>query len=150
MDYFSDLRGTVARALEEDVQGGDITAQIINETTSVTARVISRETAIICGQPWVDEVARQVDPELVVTWHVKDGDQIHENDLLFKVQGGMTIVDATTIGIGRDPRALARIARATGLNVIMGAGYYVGVTHPDGMGARCRIRAGGPGAWRLR
>ena len=41
MDYFSDLRGTVARALEEDVQGGDITAQIINETTSVTARVIS-------------------------------------------------------------------------------------------------------------
>ena len=87
MDYFSDLRGTVARALEEDVQGGDITAQIINETTSATARVISRETAIICGQPWVDEVARQVDPELAVTWHVKDGDQIHENDLLFKVQG---------------------------------------------------------------
>ena len=56
--------------------------------------------------------------------------------LLFKVQGGMTIVDATTIGIGRDPRALARIARATGLNVIMGAGYYVGATHPDGMGAK--------------
>ena len=87
MDYFSDLKETVARALDEDVQGHDITAQIINETTSATARVISRETAIICGQPWVDEVARQVDPELAVTWHVKDGDQIHENDLLFKVQG---------------------------------------------------------------
>ena len=53
--------------------------------------------------------------------------------LLFKAQGGRTIVDATTIGIGRDPRALARIARATGLNVIMGAGYYVDEVHPDGM-----------------
>jgi phosphotriesterase-related protein len=56
--------------------------------------------------------------------------------LLFKGHGGKTIVDATTIGIGRDPFALARIARATGLNVIMGAGYYVGVTHPDGLDAK--------------
>ena len=53
--------------------------------------------------------------------------------LLFKRHGGKTIVDATTIGIGRDPLALARISRATGLNVIMGAGYYVGAAHPDGM-----------------
>ena len=54
----------------------------------------------------------------------------------FKVAGGGTIVDATTIGIGRDPRALARIARATGLNIVMGAGYYVGATHPDDMDDR--------------
>ncbi len=53
--------------------------------------------------------------------------------LLFKAQGGRTIVDATTIGIGRDPRALARIARATGLNIVMGAGYYVDDAHPKGM-----------------
>ena len=45
--------------------------------------------------------------------------------------GGGTMVDATTIGIGRDPLALTRISRATGVNVVMGAGYYVGVTHPD-------------------
>ena len=56
--------------------------------------------------------------------------------LLFKGHGGRTIVDATTIGIGRDPRALARIARATGLNVIMGAGYYVAEAHPEGMDAK--------------
>ena len=34
--------------------------------------------------------------------------------LQFKAQGGRTIVDATTYGIGRDPRALARISRLTG------------------------------------
>ena len=45
--------------------------------------------------------------------------------LLFKAAGGRTIVDTTTIGIGRDPLALARVSRLTGLNIIMGAGYYV-------------------------
>lgn len=52
---------------------------------------------------------------------------------LYKRAGGGTIVDATTFGIGRDPRALARIARATGLNIVMGAGYYVDIVHPNEM-----------------
>ena len=56
-----------------------------------------------------------------------------EEASLYKRAGGGTIVDATTIGIGRDPLALARIARATGLNVVMGAGYYVDAVHPEGM-----------------
>ena len=47
--------------------------------------------------------------------------------------GGRTMVDATSIGIGRDPLALARIARATGLNIVMGSSYYVGSTHPKEM-----------------
>ena len=63
-----------------------------------------------------------------------DEDTAVSEALLFKKAGGGTIVDATTIGIGRDPKALARIARATGLNIIMGAGYYVDAVHPEGMG----------------
>ncbi len=54
-----------------------------------------------------------------------------EEASLFMRAGGGTIVDATTIGIGRDPLALARIARKTGLNIIMGAGYYVDAVHPQ-------------------
>jgi len=87
MDYFRNLSETVAHALQEDVRDGDITALIIDENITGTARVISRQTAVICGQPWVDEVARQVDPKLRVTWQVKDGDQVRQNDLLFTVQG---------------------------------------------------------------
>ncbi len=45
--------------------------------------------------------------------------------MLYKVRGGKTIVDQTNVGIGRDPEALARISRATGLNIIMGSGYYI-------------------------
>ncbi len=48
----------------------------------------------------------------------------------FKNAGGATVVDPTCRGIGRNPRALVRIAEATGLNIVMGAGYYLASSHP--------------------
>ena len=48
----------------------------------------------------------------------------------FKKAGGNTVVDASLPGIGRDPAALKRISEETGLNIIMGTGFYVGQTHP--------------------
>ena len=49
---------------------------------------------------------------------------------LYKQYGGPSLVDATSIGIARDPVGLARISRATGVNVIMGASFYVDPAHP--------------------
>lgn len=49
----------------------------------------------------------------------------------FKRAGGNTVVDASLDGIGRNPKALKRISEATGLNIIMGCGFYVGETHPE-------------------
>ena len=48
----------------------------------------------------------------------------------YRTSGGGTVVEATSIGIARDPVGLARISRATGVRVIMGAGYYVADAHP--------------------
>lgn len=48
-----------------------------------------------------------------------------EEASLFRDAGGATIIDATSIGIGRDPKGLARISETTGLNIVMGASYYV-------------------------
>lgn len=48
----------------------------------------------------------------------------------FAVHGGQTVVEPTCQGIGRDPRALRRISKASGLNIVMGAGYYLGSSHP--------------------
>lgn len=48
----------------------------------------------------------------------------------FRQAGGSTLVDCTVEGIGRNPDALVRTARQTGLNVVMGSGYYVAPTHP--------------------
>lgn len=50
--------------------------------------------------------------------------------LPLRAAGGGTVVDATTPGFGRDPLALARISRASGLHVVMGAGWYVAPSHP--------------------
>ncbi|MBV9243219.1 MAG: phosphotriesterase [Methylobacteriaceae bacterium] len=44
--------------------------------------------------------------------------------------GGRSVVDPTCRGIGRNPQALVRIARATGLQIVMGAGYYLESSHP--------------------
>jgi phosphotriesterase-related protein len=52
--------------------------------------------------------------------------------MLFKKEGGKTVVDVTTANLGRDPVALARLSRATDLHVVMGSGYYVGAAQdPD-------------------
>jgi phosphotriesterase-related protein len=56
--------------------------------------------------------------------------------LLFKQAGGRTVVDPTPRSLARDPLALARIARGTGLNIVMGAGYYVAAAHPPDMSRR--------------
>lgn len=57
---------------------------------------------------------------------------LQEKELLyFKRAGGKTIVDATTKGIGRDPKKLKEISENTGVTIIAGAGYYVYSTHPS-------------------
>jgi len=56
--------------------------------------------------------------------------------MLFKQAGGNTIVDVTNIGLGRDPKALARISRVTGLNIIMGSGHYTAPSHSADMSAK--------------
>jgi phosphotriesterase-related protein len=55
---------------------------------------------------------------------------------LFQRAGGQTVIDPTNVSLARDPLALARISRATGLNIVMGAGYYVAAAHPADMDRR--------------
>ena len=54
----------------------------------------------------------------------------------YKRAGGDTVVEVTPIGIHRQPEGLARIAAATGLNIVMGSSYYVDEAHPPDMGDR--------------
>jgi phosphotriesterase-related protein len=53
----------------------------------------------------------------------------------FKRAGGGTIVDVSSLGIGRDPRALLQVSAATGLNVVMGSGYYIASSQPESVKA---------------
>ncbi len=66
----------------------------------------------------------------------KDVDLATREAARFKAAGGGALVDATSIGIGRNPAALAEISRAAGIHVVMGAGYYVAPAHPDDFSSR--------------
>lgn len=59
-----------------------------------------------------------------------------EEGRAFAAAGGQTFADVTSVGAGRSPEALVRIAEATGLNVVMGSGYYQHIYHPEGFSTR--------------
>lgn len=86
-EWINDLEASVKIALDEDIGSGDITAELIPADRTATARIITREQAIISGQAWVNEVFKQVDPSVVVEWHVGDGQQVEANSTLFTLTG---------------------------------------------------------------
>ena len=82
-----EITDSVARALAEDIGSGDITAGLIPEKTTAQAAVISRESAVLCGRPWFDEVFRQLDARVQIVWHAQDGDRIHPDQTLCELRG---------------------------------------------------------------
>jgi nicotinate-nucleotide pyrophosphorylase (carboxylating) len=82
-----DLPRHVRRALEEDVGSGDLTAALIPAGTDGWAAVISRESAIICGAPYVDGTFAQLDPRVRIHWKIPEGAAVEANQTLFEIQG---------------------------------------------------------------
>jgi len=82
-----DLVETVRCALAEDIGSGDITAQLVAKDKQAQARIISREPAIMCGQAWVNEVFKQIDANVKITWLVNDGGAIAADQELCRIQG---------------------------------------------------------------
>ncbi|HEB93830.1 MAG TPA: carboxylating nicotinate-nucleotide diphosphorylase [Gammaproteobacteria bacterium] len=83
----TDISGCVARALAEDMGSGDITATLIPAEASAHAQVIVRETAVLCGTSWFDEVFRQLDRRVQVVWQTRDGERLRPNQTLCQLRG---------------------------------------------------------------
>lgn len=66
----------VANALEEDLGAGDLTAGLVPAAATARAIVIAKEPMTMAGQPWFNEVFRQLDPAVAVQWLNNDGDQV--------------------------------------------------------------------------
>lgn len=81
------IAANVRAALAEDIGSGDITALLIPASQAAHACVITRERAIVCGRAWAEEVFRQVDPGIRLTWHCGDGDTVDPGKVLFEVRG---------------------------------------------------------------
>lgn len=83
----SDLPQAVARALAEDIGSGDVTAELVPKGCTATATVVTREPAVICGTPWVDEVFAQLDASVSLQWGVRDGDSVSPGTELCRLEG---------------------------------------------------------------
>jgi len=83
----TDIAITVARALEEDVGSGDISAALIPEGTDSQARLVCRDKAIICGIPWAQEVLQQLGGVIQAQWFVEDGDRVEQEDIVAEFSG---------------------------------------------------------------
>lgn len=85
--YVTDLEAVVAQAIREDIGSGDVTARLVPADTQSRARVISRETAVICGRPWVDAVFAAIDPAITIEWQVAEGETVQPDQELFRLGG---------------------------------------------------------------
>ena len=74
-------------ALEEDIGSGDITASLLPKNLCVQARIVSHETAVLCGQAWATETFHQVDSTLKVDWLSQEGDHIQAGQKLCQISG---------------------------------------------------------------
>jgi nicotinate-nucleotide pyrophosphorylase (carboxylating) len=77
----------VARALAEDLGDGDRTAALIPPETQFETRVISRESAVLCGGPWFTETFRQLDPAVRVTWQAGEAEIIRRDQEVCRLTG---------------------------------------------------------------
>ena len=81
----------VSLAMEEDIGNGDVTAQLIPVQKSVTATIISRESAVICGIPWVERcfqwMAANTSTSIHIQWHVAEGNHIRPDQVLCSLNG---------------------------------------------------------------
>jgi nicotinate-nucleotide pyrophosphorylase (carboxylating) len=83
----TEISNNVKFALREDVGDGDVTGQLIDPAITIDASIVTREGMTMAGQPWVDEVCRQVDSSIELRWHCSDGDTVEANTLLCDLKG---------------------------------------------------------------
>jgi nicotinate-nucleotide pyrophosphorylase (carboxylating) len=83
----ADLAQQVEAALREDIGGGDVTAALVPAAQQVQGSVVTREAAVLCGRPWVEETFRRLDPHVQLTWHAADGERIAAQQEILSIAG---------------------------------------------------------------
>lgn len=118
----------VARALAEDVGSGDLTARLIPAAQTGTARLITREAAVIAGRPWFDACFKALDLACSIDWQVTEGDGVAAGTTLVEIRGNArALLTAerpalnflqTLSGVATVTRAYADAVRGTGAAIV--------------------------------
>jgi nicotinate-nucleotide pyrophosphorylase (carboxylating) len=81
------IRRQVSLTLQEDLGSGDLTANLIDDSAVSRVEIICRQQAVLCGIVWFDEVFRQLSPEMAFEWLANDGDQLHPDQVICRMEG---------------------------------------------------------------
>ena len=90
-DAFHALEETVTadvtRALREDVGLGDLTARLVPEGKAAQARLMTRQSGVLCGVEWFRRTFEELDPDVEIFWHHQDGEEIVANSSVCEIEG---------------------------------------------------------------
>lgn len=86
-DLHNEIHANVQCALREDIGSGDLTASLIPRESVLSAVIISREKAVLCGVQWFEACFLTLSPETLITWFASDGDLVQSEQKLCEIQG---------------------------------------------------------------
>ncbi len=86
-DLQSSFDANIDRALAEDIGAGDVTGLLIPAGRIDEARVIVRETAVLCGAPWFEAVMHRVDGSIRIDWDYAEGDVMVAGSTVCRLRG---------------------------------------------------------------
>ncbi|MEF3076545.1 carboxylating nicotinate-nucleotide diphosphorylase [Methylobacter sp. Wu1] len=133
--------------LDEDIGSGDITAEIIPETTHAEAEVITREAMVLCGRAWFDAVFKALSPSVNIDWLVSEGDKVDKDTLLCRLSGparSLLTGERTALNLLQTLSATATVARqyaeavaGTGCKVLDTRKTMPGLRNPQKYAVAC-------------
>ena len=87
------VKEAVTRAVLEDLLPlGDMTASLLPFDVQGSAVFVSREEGVMAGRLCATETYAQIDPSVVVEWHLDDGADVQEGDVLGRVEGPLASI----------------------------------------------------------
>lgn len=86
-DLHDEIRANVQLALQEDIGSGDLTASLIPSGKILSATVVSRENAVLCGKRWFAQCFALLASETVIDWFADDGDRVRAGQILCEIKG---------------------------------------------------------------
>ncbi len=86
-DLHTEIDSNVKQALAEDIGAGDLTASLIPGDKELSASVVSREDAVLCGVQWFEACFLALSTKITVHWFAKDGDTVQAGHKLCEIKG---------------------------------------------------------------
>lgn len=83
------IASNIEAALIEDIGSGDLTAALLPENETVSARVIVRENAVLCGIPWFEGVMHALDSRMKIEWLYREGDLMKAGSEVCRMTGSV-------------------------------------------------------------